>query len=53
MSPLDVVILVVAIGAAVCGIVVTVRQKKQGKGCCGDCSRCGGGCHLDEKEKDE
>lgn len=53
MSPLDVVILVVAIGAAVCGIVVTIRQRKQGKGCGGDCSRCGGCCHLNEKEKDE
>lgn len=53
MSPVDVVILVVALAAATFGIVVTVRQKKQGKGCGGDCSRCGGCCHLDEKEKDE
>ena len=53
MSPLDVVILVLTIGAAVFGIVVTIRQKKQGKGCCGDCSRCGGYCHLDETKKDE
>ena len=52
MSPLDIVILVVAVGAAVCGIVVTVRRKQRGKGCCGDCSRCGGCCRLDEK-KDE
>ena len=53
MSPLDVVILVVAIGAAVFGIIVTVRRKKQGKGCCGDCSRCSGCSHADDKEKDE
>ncbi len=53
MSPLDIVILVVAVGAAVFGIVVTVRRKRRGKGCCGDCSRCSGCCHLDEKEKDK
>ncbi len=53
MSPLDIVILTVAVGAATFGIVVTVRRKKQGKGCGGDCSRCGGNCHLNVKEKDE
>ena len=53
MSPLDIVILVVTVGAAVFGIVMTVRRKKQGKGCCGDCSACGGYCHRNDKEKDE
>ena len=53
MSPLDIVILAAAIAAAVGGIVLTVRRKKQGKGCCGDCSRCGGCCHVDETKNDE
>lgn len=37
----------VIIGAAVAGIALFVvkkliRDKKNGKSCCGDCSRCGG-----------
>ena len=54
MNPLDIVILVVAVGCAVFGIVSTIRLKKQGKGGCGgNCSTCGGCCRLNEKEQDK
>ncbi len=53
MSPLDIVILVVAIGCALFGITVTVLRKKKGKGCCGDCRTCGGCCHQPETEQKE
>ena len=53
MTPLDIVIVAVAVAAAVFGIVVTVHRKQRGKGCCGDCSRCGGCCPSDKNEKDE
>ena len=51
MNAVD-IILTIVIAIALCGAVwLTVYRKKSGKGCCGNCSECGGCCAAGEKVK--
>ena len=48
------IILIVLIAAAVTGaLFVMIRDKKKGRGCCGNCSCCGGSrdCHKTDTHK--
>lgn len=41
------IVFAVLIAAALVAAIVIIRVKKvKGKGCCGDCSQCGGGCSF-------
>ncbi|MBO6303365.1 MAG: FeoB-associated Cys-rich membrane protein [Ruminiclostridium sp.] len=48
------IILIVLIAAAVAGaLFVMIRDKKKGKGCCGNCSCCGGSGECRKADKPE
>ena len=50
MNIWDIVLSAVIVAAAVTAIAVIIRNKKHGKGCCGDCTKC---CGCDAKGKQD
>ncbi len=45
MNVWDIILTVLISFIFVMAAVKCVRDRKNGKGCCGDCSKCGG-CHV-------
>ena len=45
MSTADVVILLAVISAAIGAVLSVRRNRKAGKGCCGDCTACQTNCN--------
>ena len=40
MTPIDIVILILAILCVTGGVAFAVRRRRRGKGCCGGCADC-------------
>ena len=45
----DYVIIAAILAALAAAVCFTVRNRKRGKSCCGDCSSCGGCGYTDKK----
>lgn len=50
MNPWDIVLIAAIIIIVALALIWIIKNRKQGKGCCGDCSRCGG-CELTDKKQ--
>ena len=46
MNIWDIVLALLLVIAFVLAVRSVIIRKKQGKGCCGDCSQCAGGCSF-------
>ena len=43
MNGIDIILVLIIAGAVLLAVRSRIRARKNGTGCCGDCSRCGKG----------
>lgn len=46
MNGVDIVLIVLIVGAVVAALLVLRRNKKHGRSCCGDCASCETNCSM-------
>ena len=46
MNSVDIVLIVLIVGAVVAALLVLRRNKKHGRSCCGDCASCETNCSM-------